>query len=347
MVANLLGTAAGWMEADGARIDAMIHVYYRQNGTVVCDTLDAITTLPEHTLWVDAENASAEDEDALEALLTIRIPTRAEVWKNHAMNRMYNTDGVSYMTAALISKSDGPYPETHAVTFIVTEACLVTLRGISPTSFRNFAARLLAHALDFNSGPEIMEGLLEEMITRVAHNTELVMKELDDLNHSIFDPYGMQGGEENLAGLMQQVLRRLGATADLNSKVNESLHSFERLLVFFREDQADNLYLLRKLEMLMRDVRALEQQTGFVSDKITFQLDATLGMINVEQNVIMKVLSIFTVVIMPPTLIGSIYGMNFAHMPELASPWGYPAALALMLVVAAGPFWYFRYRRWL
>lgn len=324
-----------------------MQVFVKEDGKVLCRPLEATEALPDTTLWVDAENATEAEEDMLQAALGIGIPTREEVWKNHALNRMYASEGASYMTAALINKHGGPYPATEAVTFIVTERCLVTLRSIAPTSFKNFGARLMASTRDFNSGPEVMEGLLEEMITRVAYNSEVVTDALDEVSHAIFDPYGVNETNKANTQTMHTLLQQLGTNADLNSKINESLHSFSRLLVFFREEQEDNLYLARKLDVLVRDVKNLQQQTGFVSDKITFLQDATLGMINVEQNIIMKILSVFTVVIMPPTLVAGIYGMNFAHMPELHHAWGYPLALLLMLVLSVGPFMYFRRRGWL
>lgn len=326
----------------------MMMVYFRQDGVVRVAPWDGAGFPPE-TVWVDVEHAAKEELEAIQSHLGIDLPSGEEVKENLALNRMYQSDGISYMTAKIITKSNGPYPETQPVSFMLSEHMLVTLRGIAPTSFKSFAQQLVGKARDFTCGAEIMEGLLEAMVTRVAHNSELVVSELDGLSHQIFDTYAGESkkSDTNSSEQMKNVLRKLGAVADLNSQINESLYSFARLITFFKEDQEDNKYLVRKLDVLSADVKELIQQTGFLSDKITFQLDATLGMINVEQNMIMKVLSIFTVMIMPPTLIGSIYGMNFAHMPELQEMWGYPAALSVMLVCALVPYIYFRNKRWL
>jgi len=303
--------------------------------------------LPANVIWVDADLPTAGELKRLQADLGITLPTREESERNSTLCRMYKADGVSFMSAAVITKALGPYPQIRQIEFLLTEHTLVTVRDIEPTSFKNFSTRLGLASKDFDSGPEILQGLLEEMVLRAAYNMELVVDELNGLSHRIFDPYGIgkHNDEEEIS--MEAVLQRLGVAADLNSQVHESLHSMGRMLAFFRDLQGDNLYLARKLDVLLNDVRELSQQTNFLSDKLTFQLDATLGLINVEQNLIMKILSVFTVVIMPPTLIGSIYGMNFNFMPELAEPWGYPAALCLMVVCAVGPFIYFRKRRWL
>jgi magnesium transporter len=278
----------------------------------------------------------------------VELPTPEEAQKNEALGRMYREDGVSFMAASVISKAAGPYPETQTIAFIVTERLMVSIRSIVPTSFHKFADRLRQHPRDFASGPEVLEGLLEEMALRVSRNSDLVVAELDELSHQIFDPYGLQEDQgKSTSDRMKEVLRRLGAVGDLNGKISESLYSFIRLVAFFKESQSDNLYLVRKLEALSGDIKELLRQTDFVSDKITFQLDATLGMINVEQNQIMRIISVFTVMIMPPTLIGGIYGMNFKFMPELDVVWGYPLALVTMLLCATGPYFYFRRKGWL
>ncbi len=303
--------------------------------------------IPAGVLWVDLENPTAEEELRLKLQLGVTIPTSEEIWKNHVLNRMYTEGGISYMSAAVISKVNTPYPETRAVTFIMSSNYLVTLRHVSPTSFKNFSQRIQSHPQYFSSGAAVLEGLLEEIITRVAHNSELVVDQLDNLSHRIFDTQVAEDSSKNPSLVMKDVLRRLGGCADLNSKINESLHSISRLLSYFKGMQKDNKHLEEEIDILIKDVASLTKQTAFLADKITFQMDATLGMINVQQNMIIKIFSVVTVFFLPPTLVSSIYGMNFEHMPELAWPQGYPMALLLMLLFALTPFWYFRRKKWL
>jgi magnesium transporter len=322
----------------------MIIVYSRTDGLFETMPWTAGDPFPIGAIWVDAENPTEDEIYELQMTLGIPLPTKEERERNITLSRMFKADGVSFMNAAVITKALGPYPELSVVRFILTENTLLSVRDIQPTSFENFALRFQNSSKDFDSGPEILQGLLEEMVLRVAYNSDLVTNDLDRLSHRIFDPYGLNENEDIS---LQDVLRQLGVAADLNSQVHESLHSLARMVAFFKESQSDNQYLVRKLDVLSQDIRELGQQSAFLSDKITFQLDATLGMINVEQNLSMKILSIFTMVIMPPTLIGSIYGMNFQFMPELSQPWGYPLALTAMLTSAILPFLYFRKRRWL
>lgn len=326
----------------------MMTIYFHEDGKIAEKVWQSGDSIPAEAVWIDVEGPTPEEDELLRTLAGVDMPTREEAQKNEALSRMFREDGVSFMAVSVITKAGGPYPETQSINFVVTERFLISLRSVSPTSFSKFAQRLKCHAREFSSGPEVLEGLLEEMIVRVSHNSDLVVNELDGLSHLIFDPYGLieDKGNSN-TGRMKNVLRRLGAVGDLNGKISESLYSFARMVAFFKESQGDNQYLVRKLEVLAGDIKELLRQTNFLAEKITFQLDATLGMINVEQNQIMKIISVFTVMIMPPTLIGGVYGMNFKHMPELEAAWAYPVALVAMLFCAVGPYFYFRRKRWL
>lgn len=324
----------------------MITLYIRLDNGMQAMQWTPHDPFPNDVVWIDMENTSPEEEEALKRASGTYLPPQEDDWKNSMFNRIYRTETVCFMTAALIFKTGSDHPTNRSVTFVLTDQLLVTMRDIAPTSFRNFAKRLMEAPQNFISSNEIMGGLMEDMLLRVAYNSELVMTEMDTLSHQIFGPRSKLESAD-VTTPMRRILQRLGEAADLNSKINVSLHSLARLLAFFREDQDDNHYLARKLDVLDSDVHELLQQNAFISDKITFLMDATLGMIDVEQNIIMKIFSVFTVLLLPPTLIGSIYGMNFAYMPWLHQAWGFFAALLVMVVCAAAPYLYFRRRRWL
>lgn len=309
--------------------------------------IHATEAIPAGVLWVDIVNPTNEEELSVERQLGIQIPTREEIWKNQALNRFYQENNVSYMTAALITKVDSPYPQTSSVTFILASTFLVTIRYIAPTSFNIFTHRITKNPQKFSTGSDVLEGLLEEIITRVAYNSEIVVGELDKLSHDIFDLNAMENCRKNPSQMMKEILARLGKCADLNSKISDSLHSLSRLLNFFNQLQGNSKEVSKGIRMLVSDTAALAHQTDFLSDKVNFQLDATLGMINVEQNMIVKIFSIVTVFFLPPTLISSLYGMNFRHMPELEWIYGYPMAVGMMVMCAVIPYLYFRRKGWL
>jgi len=325
----------------------MMTVYRKQGNAIIADKLGPEDPIPYDLVWIDMHNLSVLDLERVREQLHIQLPTYQEVWKNHTLNRLYMEDGVAYLTASLISKQESPYPETSAITFILTPDFLLTARDISPTSFRNFAARLQQHPESFRNSTYVLEGLMEEIIARVAHNSEVLEEKLDQLSHRIFGKDIMSHSNSNPSQLMREVLTSMGTCADLNSKINESLHSINRLLTYLKQNVPSAKPLEADIDMMIADTLVLSRQTDFDADKIAFQLDATLGMINVEQNVIIKMFSVMAVFFMPPTLVASVYGMNFHHMPELDWTFGYPLAISIMVLFAVGPYLYFRKKGWL
>jgi magnesium transporter len=189
--------------------------------------------------------------------------------------------------------------------------------------------------------------LLDAVVDRAADILERIGAEVDQVSREIFEP---QGRSKDRTPSYNNILTSIGRKGDLTSKVRESLVSIGRLLLFLA-NEADALRWPKEtraqLKGMQRDVQSLSDHSTYLSNKITFLLDAVLGMVSLEQNNIIKIFSVAAVVLMPPTLVASIYGMNFRHMPELDWTIGYPLALVLMLVAAALPYLYFKWKRWL
>ncbi|MDX1606979.1 MAG: magnesium transporter CorA family protein, partial [Candidatus Competibacterales bacterium] len=270
-------------------------------------------------------------------------PTREEMEEIEVSSRLYQEDGALFMTAMILSRADTDDPRSTAVTFILSDARLVTLRHDEPRSFRLFAARAQRYQSDMRRGELVLTGLLEAIVDRTADILERVGSDLDAVSREVFAP--PRRGRD-----FHESLRRIGRIGDLGSKVQESLISIARLLTFYNQtlDTGKGSKELRgRIKTLSRDVQSLTDHASFLSSKISFLLDATLGMINIEQNAIIKIFSVVAVIFLPPTLVASIYGMNFALMPELGWRFGYPWALGLMVVSAILPFWFFKRRGWL
>ena len=325
----------------------MITVFYKHDNTIQTKKLDEKEAIPRSSLWIDVESTTEYDLDLIQKSCGIRLPSKNDVWKNNILNRLYVANGIAYMTTAIITKHDNSYPNISAVTFILTPDSLITIRDISPTSFNMFAQRLQATPEMFKTSEQALEGLLEEMVTRVAHNIEVVEETLDNFSHSIFGGEVLDKNEKNSSQLMKNVLKSIGTCADLNSKTNESLHSINRLLHFFKQTIPAASELDKNIDIMISDTNVLTEQTNFAAEKIAFQLNALLGMINVEQNLIIKIFSVVSVFFLPPTLVASLYGMNFKHMPELEWAEGYPMAIIIMLLFAVLPYMYFRRKKWL
>lgn len=325
----------------------MITITQRQDKSAKSFEWHIGDAFPEGYFWVDAIAPTSEEHLAIEKALNIDIPSKTEVWKNNVLNRLYMEDGVAYMTASLISKSESPYPRTSAVIFILGKNFLLTVHDIAPTSFKNFSNRLLRPHENFQSPAHLLSGLMEEIINRVAFNSELVVSSLDEVSHDVFGVNVLDKRVKKSSAFLKSAIKKLGSSADLNSQISESLYSINRLLIFVKQSYAKDEAAVTALELLISDTQALKAQCAFLSDKITFLLDATLGLINVEQNVIIKIFSVVAVFFLPPTLVSSIYGMNFHHMPELDWVGGYPMALGIMVLCAIIPYIYFRKKGWL
>ncbi len=326
----------------------MMTFYIAQNDTLQVIARDAVTADPQRLAWVDLLNPTEEEETWLEKLLRIEIPTRAEMHEIELSNRFYQENGALYATATIIAGADTPSPETHALTFVLTGNCLVTVRYSDPHFLRAFMERVQKGGACH--GGAILAALLEAIVNRIADTLEVAGHHIDSLSAIIFRPEQQAGAADSAPSPdFAEILRQIGIKGDLVSKTRESLISLARLFSFvshstyFSAESADN----GKLQTLRLDVPALSDHASFLSNKISFLLDATLGLINTQQNTIIKIFSVAAVVFLPPTLVASIYGMNFAFMPELHWTFGYPMAVALMILSAFLPYTFFRKKGWL
>jgi magnesium transporter len=295
-------------------------------------------------VWVDLCEPSRDEERALEALLGgIDIPTREDVQEIELSNRLYFEKGTLYLTATLLGHDDPDNkPVARGVSFILTAKTLVTVRYHALTAFDIGRTRLQRQ--DENPNPlSVLVLLLESVIGHGADIIETLANELDELSHCIF-------GDTNPDQDLQALLRALGRKGDVIGMMKESLVSVDRMLAFINvatSEQDTPRDLILRLQSLNRDQGGLGDHVTFLSNKVNFLLDASLGLIANAQNNIIRILSVAAVIFLPPTLIASIYGMNFAHMPELNTTYGYGFALLAMAVSAVAPYFYFKKRKWL
>jgi magnesium transporter len=300
-------------------------------------------------LWIDLNCPTAAEEDAVEAALGIDIPTREDMQEIEVSSRIYREGGVLFLTAQIVATVQARETEIGPVTFVVRPDKLVTVHYHHPGSMEHFADWAARHDTALEGGVDAALGLLESAVDRLADILEGEARRLDALGTAIFAAHRPSGKGETLG----VVLQRIGRAEDLNGKVNESLVTIQRLIdhLAVTTEQPDLGLLSERgrpvVRSLAQDIRSLRDVAATQSTKIRFLLDATLGVINIRQSDIIKVFSVVAFVFLPPTLIASIYGMNFEHMPELAWPWGYPMALGLMVVSALVPYAVFRWKKWL
>lgn len=291
-------------------------------------------------VWIDMIAPTLEEERGVERLMGLALPTREEMAEIEASSRVYAEDGGLFMTAILVVGAETDTPALEPVTFVLGQGRLATIRYVDPRAFVTYSAQVERTPPAARSGTDIFLGLLEALVDRSADVLEQASAQVDAQSRIAF---GRPRG-----GALAALLRELGLIQGLTSKVRGSLSSLDRLIGFaaLNEPFARDPVMAERLITLQHDIASLSDHAGYVSAEITFLLNAVLGLIDIEQNQIFKVLAAFSAVLMPPTLIAGVYGMNFAHMPELDWRAGYPLALLLMAAAMAGPLVWFKRKGW-
>lgn len=341
----------------------MIRAYVPDDIQIRAMTVEA-GSVPAEAIWIDVINPTREEELAVETLCGIEMPTREEMREIEVSSRLYTEDGATFMTASVVFGLDSGKPSFAPVTFILVGLRLVTLRYSEPKSFAIFAAKLCRDvprvapddpgkaSAAIGKAPTaetILIGLIETVVDRVADILETVSADLDGIGDDIFSSSDRK--KPTKTGDFKSLLRRIGAVGDLTSRIRESLATLDRLLPFLQLALDSRKAVAKdakpRVKAMARDVHSLNDFVAFLSNKTVFLLDTTVGMISIEQAAIIKIFSVAAVAFLPPTLIASIYGMNFEHMPELSWTFGYPLAIMAMIVSAVVPMIFFRIKNWL
>jgi magnesium transporter len=323
----------------------MLAVYIQNGNSLVRHPVEAGAPLPDSAVWIDLVTPTVPEDKSVEGLLGIAIPTREEMQEIEVSSRLYVEDGARFMTATLMCRSETANPMTTPVTFILARHRLVTVRYDDPRPFAIVEHKLSRACPPKVSGESVLMDLLDAVIDRTADILERISAEVDQISHSIFEP------DDGVEPSYDDVLKALGRKGDLTSKVRESELSVGRLLLFL-SNEADTMRWAKdtraQLKTMQRDVISLSDHATYLSNKVTFLLDALLGIVSIKQNDIIKIFSIAAVVFMPPTLVASIYGMNFhKNMIELDWEYGYPFALVLMVLAAVVPYLIFKWKKWI
>ena len=307
----------------------------------------AVPDTCDSAIWIDLLNPSKDDEKTIERMVGVEVPTREEMAEIEVSSRLYSENGAHYMTANILYAVDSPEPQGTAVTFILTEKRLITVRYAEPRAFRLFLSRAGKGDMSSDTPVAIMLGLIEAIIDREADLIERLQTETEKIAQNIFD---MKGGSRTHAARFDIMLRQIGRVGEITARARESLLSLGRVVTYLSQVvvlRQDAEAIRQRLRTEEKDVQSLTDHVQYLNMRINFMLDASLGMVTIEQNQIIKLFSVAAVMLMPPTLIASIYGMNFKYMPELQWDWGYPYALGLMIASSIGFFIYFRRKGWL
>lgn len=329
----------------------MIRIYSK-TGQGISRTvgLETEITRPEDVFWIDLHTPNAEELAYAESFNQLEMPTKDEMREIEATSRLYCEDGARFMTTTVLCRVETDDPVIAEISFILKSNVLITIRHTDMYSFRVVSHNLL-RMRDTNRD-QVFISLLETLVDRQADVLERYGADLDALSKKIFGSHRSRRSAENDPDTddLRDALEELGQVGDLIGHQRDALVNLMRLITFAGNEEScachdENLYNV--LRPLSRDVNSLTEYAAFLSNKINFMLDAVLGLISIEQSDTVKVFTIMSVVFMPPTLIASIFGMNYKHMPFLETTWGFWGSLVLMALAAAIPLIIFRIKRYI
>lgn len=313
----------------------------------------ATASLPANVAWLDLLRPEPDEIAFVKRTTGLDVPTIEDLSEIESSSRLRSDAGALYVSAPLVYNGDADLAVSTPVGFVLTHERLITVRFEALPSFANFIDNDLAAETDPLSSGAVFAGLMEAIADRLADVLENIAGELDEVSHRLFrspatQPIGRRPPARESADL-RIILRRIGHSGDLASKIRDSLLGVARIVPYVGTHAADWLSpeIKSRLDTVRLDVTSLSDYDMHILNKVQLLLDATLGLINIEQNNIIKVLTIVSVVGIPPTLVASMYGMNFKNMPELDWSWGYPYGLTVIALSAILPLVWFKIRGWI
>jgi magnesium transporter len=324
----------------------MLNVFTLANGRLFQEEIDSLEALAHvNPVWVDLENPSDDETRWVETRFGLSIPKDAVDDDLEESARFYEEDNgeLHIRSDFLIDAEDGPdgAPARNVrVAFILHAKVLFSIHGEDLPVFRLLRLRARRIPALIEDAKDVLLKLYDADAEYSADALEGIYDQLEKVSARVLT----QDVNDQAAGA---ALTAIAKEEDLNGRIRRNVMDTRRALSFMMRSRMLNAEQFEEARQILRDIDSLDSHTAFLFDKINFLMDATVGFININQNKIIKIFSVASVALLPPTLIASIYGMNFKFMPELDWAGGYPFALALMAASVAAPFIYFRRKGWL
>jgi len=298
-------------------------------------------------VWVDLVEPSAAERSAFEAAFGLRVPTEAEILEIEATSRLRTVKDALYLTAPIIVAAEGE-PWIPAPTgFVLSKKVLLTVRFVASSAFDAVAKELAGETFE----PALaFVRVLEVLVDRMADLLEATSHDLDEASHVIFRPDSATRSKlSRETTMLRRLMLRTGRTSERMARIQYTLVCLDRMAKFAVDRGRDWIApeLATRLQIVSSDIASLTQFADGLVNRVQLLQDAASGIINIDQNDVMKVLTIASVVGIPPVLVVGIYGMNFKYMPEFNWSWGYPYALAVILVSALLPLIWFKWKDWI
>lgn len=320
----------------------MINVFVLQNGRLSQVNINSRDDLVQAApVWVDLTDPNDDERSWVRSIYGVTLPGEDEVKDIEASARYYEAENgdLHLRTDFLLEEDDGP-ARVVTVAFILARDMLFSVHTDDLPVFRLVRMRARSRPGSIADYKDVLLDLYATDAEYSADALEGIYQSLEEVSRSVLQKdFTDQDAAESLNAIAQE--------EDLNGRIRRNMMDTRRAVSFLMRGRLLNADQFEEARQILRDIESLDGHTAFLFDKINFLMDATVGFININQNKIIKIFSVASVALLPPTLIASLYGMNFQYMPELSQKWGYPYALCLMVASAVVPMWYFRRRGWL
>ncbi len=308
-------------------------------------------TMPANVDWIDVFAPTADEMGRLEGWLKVRVPRMEDLVEIESSSRLSSDGDTLFMSLPATIRDEIGYPKTTPLGFVVTKACVATIRFDGLPSFENLAKQVAAKGELSRGGMGATVSILEIIVDHLADVLEHAGDDLDAMSRDIFSGNLMSDKDHRprqANKALRGLLRKVGRNGDLISKVSESLLGLGRMTPFLVAKGASQVTpdLRTRLDTIGQDARSLHDYQEHIASKTQFLLDALLGLANIEQNNVFRVLTVVSVVGIPPTFFASMYGMNFKFMPEYDWTYGYAYGLTLIACSAIGPALWFKIKGW-
>ncbi len=320
----------------------MINVFVLQNGRLSQVNIDTRADLERaQPIWVDLTDPSDEERDWVRSIYGVTLPDEDEVKDIEASARYYEADnGDLHLRSDFLLEEDEGESRVVTVAFILAKGLLFSMHSDDLPVFRLVRMRARSRPGSIGDFKDVLLDLYATDVEYSADALEGIYQNLEEVSKSVLQKeFSDQDAAESLSAMARE--------EDLNGRIRRNMMDTRRAVSFLMRGRLLNSDQFDDARQILRDIESLDGHTAFLFEKINFLMDATVGFININQNKIIKIFSVASVAFLPPTLIASIYGMNFRVLPELNWSFGYPFAIMLMVASAVTPFWYFRRRGWL
>ncbi len=290
----------------------------------------------ENVLWVDVYSPIDEEKEWVSKYFDIVFPTKQKTEEIEVSSRYWeDEESITINSYFLIKEKETAFNET--VTFILKKHYIITVRYRELKTFNEFIKKLMTNPKYYEDGFYVLTGILEIRIDSDADTLEFIAREISKLGRIVFTG----------VDITEQIIESISSYEDMNMTIRENLIDKQRVLSSLLKSYKLPKDIREEVRIMIKDVNSLIDYTSFNFERLDYLQNTFLGLLNIEQNKVMKIFTLMSVIFLPPTLIAAIYGMNFRYMPELGWKYGYPFALILIIISAILPLYFFKRKGWL